>query len=289
VDGQKPGYSPFSNREETIKEMMEKYLSRDTPQVASPTPIRRTDIRDVNVTNLGPAPTITPTEIDPWVYRNIKEAAEGKVPSVGEQMLTRGVSQAGQLGMALAGSRGGYSPAAIRGAQREMSASVQNSAAQAAALRAQEMADARNQLSNLAQNQAAMAQEAKRFNASQIGNFILAQSDFNMKGALANQGIDLDVVKTNAMRGDQFALTQLATELQSMQMNDTMILAYFSKLLGIDEALLSAEVTKMGIKSQELIAQQQQSLQRELTDQAFWRELLKAGIGAGGSVLAKQV
>ena len=192
-------------RQDWLTEMMTGAAQREAPQMAAPTAIDRGGVRDVQAGTLGPAPTVGQTQISPEAMELTRHAAMGLAPSQATGLLQQGISQAGQLGMALAGARGGYSPAAVRGAQREMSAAAQNAAAQASQIRAQEMAAARSQFGDLATRQAELTQQAKLFNATQEGQFALAQADANLKAQLANQGVDLDVLKTNAARGDAYS------------------------------------------------------------------------------------
>ena len=237
-----------------LKGLYESAGQRQAPQAAAPTDISRTGVRDVEAQQLGAAPQATAAQIDPRAMQMTYDAAQGLAPSAAQAMLQSGVSQAGQLGMALAGARGGYNPAAIRGAQREMSASVQNAAAQSAGLRAQEMAQARQEFSSLATSSAQLGQQAELFNKTQEGQFKLAYAENALRAQAANQAVDLDVLKTNAARGDTFALANLQAQLQQSGMNDAMQLAYVAQITGIDTTALATEMARISADQQRYMA-----------------------------------
>ena len=240
-----------------LKAMMDANAARTAPQAAAPTMMNRGGVRNVTAPALGNAPQAGMTNIDPQAIELQRQAAMGLAPSQATGLLQQGIGQAGQLGMALAGARGGYSPAAVRGAQREMSAATQNAAAQASQIRAQEMASARAGFADISTRQAEITQQAKLFNTSQEGQFAMAQADMQLRAAMANQGVDLDILKANAQRGDTFALANLQAEMQTMGMNDSMQLAYVSQILGIDEQILATEMARISIDQQRYIADQQ--------------------------------
>ena len=256
-----------------LQGLMTEAGQRQAPQIGTPQDIDRGAVRDIQTPTLGAAPQAGMTNIDPQAVGLLRNAAMGQAPSQAQGVLAQGMSQAGQLGLALAGARGGYSPAAVRGAQRQMSAAAQDAAAQASQLRAQEMAAARGQFADVATQQAQLTQQAKLFNSSQEGQFALAQADADLKAQLANQGVDLDILKTNAARGDAASLANLQASLQTMGMNDAMQLAYVSQILGIDEQILAAEMARVGIEQQ-----------RYMLDQQARMGLLKSAIGAAGDV-----
>lgn len=260
-----------------LKDLYGKAGERTAPQAAAPTDISRAGVRDVQATPLGAAPQATAAQIDPRAMQMTYDAAQGLAPSAAQAMLQSGVSQAGQLGMALAGARGGYNPAAIRGAQREMSASVQNAAAQSAALRAQEMQQARQEFSNLASYSAQLGQQAELFNKTQEGQFKLAEAENALRAQAANQAVDLDVLKTNAARGDAFALANLQAQLQQSGMNDAMQLAYVAQITGIDATALATEMARIN-------ADQQRRMIDMQTKMGLFSGVLGAGAQAGAAM-----
>lgn len=236
----------LKGRQGMLTDMMAASQNRAAPQIGPITPITTTDAMRISApTTVGTMPTVSDTAIDPRAVQMSYEAAQGLAPSAAQNLLAQGVTQAGQLGMAMAGARGGYSPTAVRGAQRQASQAVQESAAQAAALRAQEMATARQEFSAIQTNQAQLTQQAKMFNATQEGQAILADAENQMRASLANQNMDLDVLKTNAARGDAIALANLQATMDTMRLNDAQQMAYLASILGIDESLISAEMAKL--------------------------------------------
>ena len=270
--------------------LTELYQSRPTqaPQVQMQNPINRKSIGDVREVDMGQSPTaqfVNFQGINPQAIEMQRQAAMGLAPSQATGLLQQGISEAGKLGMALAGARGGYSPAAVRGAQREMSAATQNAAAQAAQIRATEMAQARQAFGDISMGEAelgakraALQQEVNIYNATEQGRFAIAQADMNLRAQMANQGIDLEVIKANAVRGDQYALANLQAQLTQIGMNDAMQIAYVSQLLGIDSTILTAEMQRAALEQSRLNA-----------NAANNQKMISSTIGAGGQVIAGQV
>jgi hypothetical protein len=276
----------MTDRQDWLGQMYDAAGKRQAPTLPQMDRINRNSIQNAQATQLGQSPTVAASQfanIDPRALELQRQAAMGLAPSQATGMLQQGISQAGQLGMALAGARGGYSPAAVRGAQRQMSASVQDASAQAAQIRAVEMATARQAYGDLSMGvaelnakQAELTQQANMYNASQRGQYELAQADLNLRAQLANQGVDLDVMKTNAARGDAYALANLQASLATMGMNDAMQLAYVSQITGIDAQLLGAEAQKVALESQ-----RQAALAKNRTD------IMLPGVRAIGDLLGK--
>jgi hypothetical protein len=188
-----------------------------------------------------------------------QQAAMGQAPSVAQELLRQGIGQSAQQSMALAGARGGFNPAAVRQAQQAQAQVGQQVAAQTGALRAQEMADARMQMAQqaaqirsqdmeVATAAAQLEQEARQFNASQEGQALLADADRAMNARLANQGVDLDVLKSNAAMGNEIAMQNLQSELSTMGMSLDAQIAYLSAALGIDAGILSTQLAMYEIE-----------------------------------------
>ena len=258
-----------------LKGLYETAGNRAAPQVAAPQAIDRSGVRNVSVGGIQ-APTVSQTQIDPQAYSMMRDAAMGLAPSAAQGLMRQGMQQAASQSLGMAGTRGGYNPAAIRLAQRQMSSAGQDIAGQSAVLAAQEAATARGQFGEIATQQAQLAAAAKQFNATMEGQVAMANAENSLKAQLANQGVDLDLVKTNAARGDQFALANLEVQLRQSGMNDAMQLAYIASILGIDEQLLATEMARVGIEQQ-----------RHMLDTQTRTQILQSGIKAAGDVAAK--
>lgn len=226
-----------------LSQMYTQAGTRAAPKAAAPDPIKRSGVQNVGV------------QFDPNAKQMALDAAQGLAPSAAQAMLTQGATQAGQLGMALAGARGGYNPSAIRGAQREMSGAIQNAAGQAATLRAQEMAQGRQEYNQL----------------------VMAEADNSLKAQMANQGVDLDVLKTNAARGDAISLANLESSLQTLGLNDQQQISYMSALLNVDESLITSELAKLGI-----------TMQRRTADTQSRTQVVAGTVGGIAQVLANK-
>lgn len=278
----------LKGRTNMLMDMYTKAGERTAPQLAGMTPISTTPGMYVSPTSVQ-AYTAEGATIDPRATEMTYAAAQGLAPSVAQNLLTQGVSQAGQLGMALAGARGGYSPAAVRGAQRQAAEAVQSSAAQAAALRAQEMATARQEFSNLQVQQANLTQQARQFNATQEGQAALANAENDLRAKLANQGMDLDILKTNAARGDAFAMANLQAELDTMQLNQAAQIAYISQVLGIDEQMLTNEMFKLEYQQRPELARMGYQAQKDIALQERQARTTGTLIDAFGKVISAGV
>jgi hypothetical protein len=194
------------------------------------------------------------------------QAAAGLAPSQAENLLSNAMAQNARQAMGLAQARG-FSPSAIRGAQYQAAQAGQESAGSLAALRAQEMAAARDAYATSTQGLRASAieqqrieqetnlqaaqlkQNAEMYKTTTEGNRALANADMVLKARLANQNIDLDILKFNAQRGDQYALANLEAKLKQTGMNDAMVLAYMENIVGIDTSIMAAELARMKIEA----------------------------------------
>jgi hypothetical protein len=163
-----------------------------------------------------------------------KAAAEGSAPSFAEQLLRRQSENAmKQQASQMAGRS--FNPAALRQAQLSGAQAQAAAGEQAAALRAQEMATARSEFGNLASQQRgqdiSLEQSRQQTELGMRGQDI-QQEDIALRAALANQGVDLDVLKTNAAMGNQAALANLDAQLKATGMDDARRAQYMQTLLG---------------------------------------------------------
>jgi hypothetical protein len=159
-------------------------------------------------------------------------AAEGTAPSFAEQLLRRQSEQAlKQQASAIAGSAA--NPTAVRQAQNLGAQAQMEAGSQAAALRAQEMAQARGEYAGLATN--VRGQDIQQAQANQQAQLTLRSQDIQqaesaMRADMANQGVDLDVLKSNAAAGNAAAQANLEAALRMTGMDDARIANYLNAL-----------------------------------------------------------
>jgi hypothetical protein len=137
------------------------------------------------------------------------QAALGLAPSVAQQQFANNTDQnlLAQKGLM---SGGGYNPLAMQNLQSQGSQAGQNLAGQTAALRAQEMATARDQYGNLA-TQAVQLQQQAQAQAS--------QRDLEMRAKmLIAQGMDADMAFKVAQANQQKDLMRMQNTTQMNQM-----------------------------------------------------------------------
>jgi hypothetical protein len=100
------------------------------------------------------------------------------------------------------------------------------------------------------------------------------QADLNLRAQMANQGVDLDVLKTNAAAGNQAAIANMDAALRAQGMDDARIANYMQTALGI---------TGQALQKKQL---EQQASQAK-TD--MWMKLGGALVGAGGTLGAAAI
>jgi hypothetical protein len=168
---------------------------------------------------------------------------------------------AAQLAMN-AGKSGSASPLALRTAAQNQASIGADIAAQSGMLRLQEQQQAQKALGdfttgvrgqdiNMAQSQADLDNQANLANLSAA----TADADRTLKANLANQGVDLDVLKTNAAAGNAAAQANLSAELTKMGLDDNMQMAFLQNQLGMTKIQAEAQIAEAKIKSDESIAQ----------------------------------
>ena len=289
----------LQQRADALEKERQGFQRREAPQVQPGQDIARTGVRNVSTRDLlgrGFDPSVAAAQVggpkmsgyEQQALESYSGALQGQQPSAAEMQMRRGIEENARQAMALAQSRG-MSPAAIRGAQYQMSQAGQQAALESAQLRAQEIAAARGGLmqgaqaqraaeQQMAQYQAQLDQEANMYSKTQEGQMMLAQADAELKAQLANQGVDLEIIKQNAARGDAYAMANLEAQLKQAGMDDAMVLGYLQAITGLETGDLQANM-QMAIAEQQRLAQSAQA---------------RAGItgsilGSAGSVLASAV
>jgi hypothetical protein len=137
------------------------------------------------------------------------QAALGLTPSVAQQQFANNTDQnlLAQKGLM---SGGGYNPLAMQNLQAQGSQAGQNLAGQTAALRAQEMATARDQYGQMANNAVQLQQQAQAQ---------ASQRDLEMRAKnLIAQGMDADMAFKVAQANQQKDLMRMQNQTQMNQM-----------------------------------------------------------------------
>ena len=211
--------------------------SRDI-DVAQSERIARGDVRDVTT---GPIESASIAQAPQEQFRQAQQtlgtqlaataAGQGVTPAQLQlkQATERNIAQQAAL---RAGTSGAGAALARREIGRTGAQLGQQAAQQGALLRAQETTAAQQQLGQLAG--AARGQDIG-LATSQAGleqQSILQAADQDLKAQLANQGVDLNVLKDNAARGDTVSLANMQSQLKQLGMNDAMIQAYMAQELG---------------------------------------------------------
>jgi len=288
--------SIMRNRQADLLKQQGQYTAgRQSPRAAQMQEMPRGLVREARALPVAYQAQPVGAEIGPIDTAQSQQAIEmarqqalGQGPSGAGLLMRQGMERNARQAMALAGARG-YNPAALRQAEYQMSGAGQEAALEAAQLQAQQQlagqqqfltgAQTQQQLAqNVALQQAELSQRANEFAATQEGQVALAEADAQLAANLANQGVDLEILKSNAARGDTYALANLEAQLKQQGLDDAMTLAYLSQITGIDTNILNAE---MG-----LIAGEEQR-QRAIADA---RSKTAGGLLSGvGSVLGSAV
>ena len=219
------------------KKMALEAKSRDIDTAQSER-IARSDVRDVTTGQIGSASI---AQVPQEQFRQAQQtlgsqlaataAGQGVTPAQLQlkQATERNIAQQAAL---RAGTSGAGAALARREIGREGAQLGQQAAQQGALLRAQETTAAQQQLGQLAG--AARGQDIG-LATSQAGleqQAILQSADQNLRAQLANQGVDLNVLKDNAARGDAASLANMQSQLKQLGMNDAMIQTYMAQELG---------------------------------------------------------
>lgn len=265
------------------------------PTVTKPKDIERGAVQDVQVDKSqvrSTSPGIdVKSEAQQQALAMTQAAAEGKAPSFAEQLLKRQSEQAlKQQASAMAGRA--FDPAAVRQAQLAGAQVQMEAGSQAAAMKAQEQAQARGEFAGLATN--IRGQDITQAQANQAAELQARAQDIqlvdtDLRAKMANQGVDLDILKANAARGDQASLANLESQLKTMGMNDTRIANYMSALgtsggqdIQRQQLAMSAQQAaeqKRQFEEQLAWSKEQQRQQRADATGDWWRDLAKTALG----------
>jgi hypothetical protein len=256
-------------REGAVKQKMAlEQRSRDIDPMQSER-IARGDVRDVVAAPIGSAtiaqaPQEQFRQTQQTLGAQLAERAAGRGLSPAQLQLQQATEQnIAQQAAMRAGASGAGAALARREIGRTGAQLSQQAAQQGALLRAQEQqaaqaqlgqlaAQARGQDIGLATSQAQMEQQA-----------ILQSADQNLRAQLANQGVDLDVLKDNARRGDAASLANMQSQLQQLGMNDAMIKAYMGQELGATGLQANIATGQQSALAQQQAAQAAASSQQQ--------------------------
>lgn len=241
-------------RKKKLQAAEEKYNNRAAPQI-TPDQVERVDrnqVREVNATPIQ-AGTMQAATIDQTQANQVRERqmglinqleaqAQGKGPSIAQQQLQQGMEANLAASLAArAGTQGSGASLARRDIAQQQVNQGQALAAQSGIQRLQEQGQAqqllgqtagqtRGQDLEVATSQAGFEQQASVKNLDTKTQVDMANMEADLKSQLANQGVDLDVLKTNAAAGNAASLANLEAKLRQAGMNDDMIKAYMSDL-----------------------------------------------------------
>ena len=225
----------------------------------------------------------------------MRSAAQGEAPSVAEQQLKQGAEQSIKAQQAAAASaRGGAGAraAANRQAAFQGAETMTQTNQQAAALRAGEMAQAREQL--MAGGQALRAgdidQQSTQLAAAQTAlQPTLAQAQLQQQAGLQTQqlgaqagmqqtGLQTQAGLQNQQLQNQIALANLQSQLQSQGMQNQYNLGLMGQVDSSTKAALGADITR-----EQLLANVGMSNEQMRFEQWKAEQNLKAGVAAGNA------
>jgi hypothetical protein len=177
------------------------------------------------------------------------QAAGTGAPSAAQLQLNQGLEQAiaAQAAQAAA-ARGGNPVLAQRQAMQNVSNLQAQTSADAALLRAKESEVARQQLGSVLQGARGQDIDVNTAQAQLDQQTKIVNAETNLKQQLANQGVDLDVVKANAAAGNQVAIENLKAELVKQGLDAEAIKTYLMTQLGITQQ--QADIAKTGVTTQ---------------------------------------
>lgn len=197
-------------------------------------------------------------QLDPAVAL-ARQAALGEAPSAAQAQLQAGVDQSIAAQMASAASGGGGA-AAVRGAQQQAAVMQQQAANQAAALRAQEMAQARQLYGGLAGQQAAQQIGALQgaaglqLSADELsGAQRQAAINAALSGSQAAAAQDLQQATVNAQQALEAQKLQEMFNMQALQQQQQAQLGYaglgaglMGQQSGMEQFLAQLEAARLG-------------------------------------------
>ena len=262
-------------------------LGNRTPELA---PVERVDRAQISNVTIDP---ITGATIDTTQQAQFRGAQTSLVDALSQQAAGTGGPTAAQLQLQQATDRGlaqqlalqaGLSGAEAAAARRagavNVGAMTQEAGREAAILRAQEQQAAQGLLADVA-GQARDADivlatsQAKLDQQTQVKNM-----EAKLQADLANQGVDLDVLKTNAAAGNQGALAQLEAALTTMGFDDAQIRAYLAietDLIQLDQqAALQAQ--EMDVQLEQLYYKGQLTREELAQKKAIAQAEIEAGV-----------
>ena len=218
--------------------------------------------------------------------QRLTSAADGLAPSVAESQLRSGLAQGMQNNLAMAASARGSGSGAVLAQRQAMDANAALGArtnAQAAQLRAGEMAQARGELGqHLAVTRQGDLQSAgigtqvagigtqMQGIGAQLGT---AQAGLQQQAGMANQAADLSVGAANLNAQQATQLANLNAQLQTQGMDDQQRAMYLGAMLGIDAR------TQQG----------QQELQRLLVGAQLQTQAINAGVDTQNAQLGQNI
>lgn len=206
----------------------------------------------------------------------LQAQAAGTAPSIAEMQAKKAGERAlaAQLAMQ-AGQAGSAAPLAQRTAARQQAAIGADIAGQSAVLRLQEQQAAQKALGELAgqmrtQDISLASQQAQLQQATNLANLQASAADVDrqLRANLANQGVDLDVLKANAAAGNQAAIANLQAATQNADRDVRAQMANQATMADIAKTNLQAQVADMDRNLRASLANQGVDLDKAKMDAA---------------------
>ena len=244
-----------------LAEQRDRALNAPTPTLPQTQTVDRQQIQNVSAAPVNAASIAPVSAADQQAARLQQQAlvsqlqarADGTAPSVAQLQLQKANEQAIAAQMAGAASaRGGNPVLAQRQAAQNIAALQQGNANEAAMLRLNEQTQAQNQLGStlaglreqdiglrgqdvgIATRQAELQQQAA-----------LTSADNKLRADLANQGVDLDALKTNVTQGNTMAVEQMKAQLTKLGYDAQTIANYMNNIQQQSQTQTQQQIAEM--------------------------------------------
>ncbi len=274
---------------------------------------KRGDVADVT-TSLDTAQQAQQRGEQTALAEALKAQAAGTTPSIAEMQARKAGERAiAQQAAMQAGQRGAQAALGRREVGRGTMALQADIARESGILRLQEQQEAQKQLGALttqiraqdldvAQSQAEnklradlanqgvdldiVKQNAAAGNQAALANLqtLTDNADRSLKVSLANQGVDLDVLKANAAAGNATSIANMQASLTQLGLDDAMQQAYMQNELNISKMEMDNLLDIAKLESSEEIAQASIDASRKAAEAQAKGSIIGGGLGALGSI-----
>ena len=266
----------FTQKAKKLSTEKDAFGNRKSYDDVKSTQINRDDVQNVAANNITANQDLVNKQME--LSNMLMQRARGEGPSVAQQQYKQNMDR--NLASALAaraGVSGVNTALQNRSIARQQAENANRLAADTAMLRANEIAQA----------QSLAGQELSRIRTDDF-NVDKANMEAQLQASLANQGIDLAVLKDNAARGDQASIANMEAALRQAGLNDAMIQSYMRQELGYDslaaqqnQALMAQQQRRVELEQQLKEAQINRDFQKSIAIMNALAALGGAGIQAG--------